>query len=586
MNFKNSSTLKALIIPIRILNSISRKNKFKVYLNLFLMIISSITEALTVLSVTNVISQLQSNSKNEFEILNSSIKFNEFGFEINPIFIFIILVLSSSSLRIFTLWYTGKTAAKVGNEVSKIIFSKIIHWPYQRHIKTNSGILIATLTQFSTSAVGSINNFLLIINALLITVALSISLFEVNGKISILLILLLVFSYLINNSLLRGRIKRNSEIMKEETLNSFKIIKESFEGIKDVIINDRRIEEIKYFKSRDKIMKDTIVFAKFTSTYPKYVFESLIIIGLLLILYFIDIQENSIDNLSQLSIFAFGGQKLLPSIQQIYASITSIKHSQSKTESLLEILEENIATSYSQTSNIKSKNVISEKKFFNHKLELNSIYFKYENCKKYSIKNFNLTLKKGEFIAIMGPSGSGKTTVIDIVMGLIKPESGYIKVDNQYVYKDNKFLNLKEWQQSITHVPQNVYLLDKTIKENIILNSKNKKLSEKKLKEVCYITCLNEVINKLPNGIDTIVGERGGLLSGGQIQRIGIARAILNRSPLIVLDEATSALDENIEEKLLKNLKSYCFESSLIMITHRKETASICDRIITLNEII
>ncbi len=585
MILENSNTLKALLIPFRILRSISIKNKSRVYFNLFLMIVSSIAEALSVLSISNVVSQLQSPSTNEFELLNKKIPFNNLlGNELNPIFIFILIVFFSSFLRIFTLWYSGKTAAKVGNEVSRNIFSKIIYWPYERHLKTNSGILIATLTQFSKSAVGSINNFLLIINSLLISTALSISLIKVNVKISLFLILILIFAYSINNSLLRNYIKRNSETMKRETLNTFKIVKESLEGIKDVIINDRRIEEIKYFQSKDKILKNTVVNAKFTSTYPKFLFESLLIICLLLIINYLNNDENSIKNLSQLSIFAFGGQKLLPSIQQIYASVTAIKHSESKTESLLEILEENFKSNSSKYEKINNKFSKPYKRLFKDKLELNSIYFKYQNSQSYSIRDFNLTMKRGEFIAIMGPSGVGKTTIIDTIMGLIKPESGFIKVDGRFIYKDNTFFNLKEWQQSITHVPQNVYLLDKTIKQNITLNDKNNKFSEKRLKEVCKVTFLDEFINKLPNGIETEVGERGSLLSGGQIQRIGIARAIINKSPLIVLDEATSALDKNIEEKILRNIKNYCADSALIMITHRKESASICDRIIEINK--
>ncbi|KGF96921.1 hypothetical protein EU96_1559 [Prochlorococcus marinus str. MIT 9302] len=586
MILKNSNTLRALVIPFRILKSISRKNKLRVYFNLFLMIISSISEALSVLSITNVISQLQSNSTNEFELLDRKISLsNLFGYELNPIFIFIFIVSFSSCLRIFTLWYSGKTAAKVGNEVSRNIFFKIIYWPYERHLNTNSGTLIATLTQFSKSAVGSINNFLFIINSLFISIALSISLIKVNGRISIFLILLLILSYSTNSSLVRNHIRRNSETMKRETLNTFKIVKESLEGIKDVIINDRRSEEIRYFQSKDKILKNTVVNAKFTSTYPKYLFESLLIVGLLLIIYFLNNDENSINNLSQLSIFAFGGQKLLPSIQQIYASVTAIKHSESKTETLLEILEENLKSNTSKYKKPDNRYPNKPyKRLFKDKLELNSIYFKYQNSQSYSIKDFNLTIKRGDFIAIMGPSGAGKTTVIDIIMGLIKPESGFIKVDGKFIYKDSTFFNLKEWQQSITHVPQNVYLLDKTIKQNIILNDKYNKFSEKRLKEVCNVACLDEFINKLPNGIETKVGERGSLLSGGQIQRIGIARAIINKSPLIVLDEATSALDQNIEEKLLKNVKNYCTDSAIIMITHRKESASICNRLIEIKK--
>ena len=183
----------------------------------------------------------------------------------------------------------------------------------------------------------------------------------------------------------------------------------------------------------------------------------------------------------------------------------------------------------------------------------------------------------------MGPSGSGKTSIIDIIMGLIPPEKGYIKVDRKYIFRDKKFYGLSNWQYSINHVSQNVYLLDTSIKNNIIMDSiiPNKRENlEDRLQEIIEITCLRELIDSLPNGINEDVGERGNLLSGGQIQRIGIARALFNEKPLIIFDEATSALDRNTEEKLLSNIKKYCYKSSLIMVTHRKAPLSICDRII------
>ena len=223
-----------------------------------------------------------------------------------------------------------------------------------------------------------------------------------------------------------------------------------------------------------------------------------------------------------------------------------------------------------------------KEKIFDNKLELESIYFRHNNSDNYILKDFNLTLKRGEFLALMGPSGKGKTTLIDIIMGLIIPEKGIIKVDNQYILKNQSLNNIINWRHSISHVPQNVFLLDSTIKENIIYDTKNytKKDIQKRLDEVAEIVCLDKLINSLPKGYSEIVGERGSRFSGGQVQRIGLARAIFNKNPLIILDEATSGLDAELEEKILNNIKRSCKGSSLIMITHREESASVCDRVI------
>ena len=214
--------------------------------------------------------------------------------------------------------------------------------------------------------------------------------------------------------------------------------------------------------------------------------KALMIIGLIVVIIFGQNSTNSIDNLSQLSIFAFGSQKLLPSVQQMYNSITAIKHADSKTNSIIEIIDDKSIKS-NKNNFSSSKNIIpkpTKKKIFKNILELNKISFKYKNVDKYAVKDFNFVLKKGEFVAIMGPSGSGKTSILDIIMGLIKPTSGYIKVDGKYIFRDNKFNYLRDWQYSITHVPQNIYLLDTSIRENIIMNNRlSKEKSIKGLKK-------------------------------------------------------------------------------------------------------
>ena len=585
MNLKNSSTYKSIKTPLKLISLISTKNTFRVFLSFFLMTLSSIFESVSILSITFIIAKLESSSSSEIDVLGLNNFFSKINLNLDPLIIFILVILLSSSLKIYTLWFNGKTAARIGNEVSKIAFSKMLNWPYEKHKKVNSSSLIANITQFSKTAVGTVNNFLLLMNFLLITIGVSITLMKVNLKISLFLLFLLIFTYLLNNLITRKYNKRASEIMKIETLNIFKITKEAFEGIKELILDDRKDAEIKYFQSKDKILKNAVVGSKFISAYPKYLFEALMIIGLIVVIIFGQNSTNSIDNLSQLSIFAFGSQKLLPSVQQMYNSITAIKHADSKTNSIIEIIDDKSIKS-NKNNFSSSKNIIpkpTKKKIFKNILELNKISFKYKNVDKYAVKDFNFVLKKGEFVAIMGPSGSGKTSILDIIMGLIKPTSGYIKVDGKYIFRDNKFNYLRDWQYSITHVPQNIYLLDTSIRENIIMNNRlSKEKSIKRLKEVCEVACIKEFIETLPMGIDSIVGERGNLLSGGQVQRIGIARAIYNESPLMIFDEATSALDWDIEEKLLKNIKEYCKKSSLIMVTHRDKSSSIFDRVIKL----
>ena len=198
MFWEKSYTFRSLNQPLRIISELPIKNYYILGLNLVLMIFSSILESLTILSITEVITKFESNINTN---LDSLIKFKSIYSVLNldPLIGFIILIIFSSSFRVFTLWFNSKSASIIGNEISKKVFSSIINWPYQKHTEVNSSILIATLTQFTKSAVGTINNFLLIINSLLITIAISITLIRVNIKVSISLILIICFSYLINN---------------------------------------------------------------------------------------------------------------------------------------------------------------------------------------------------------------------------------------------------------------------------------------------------------------------------------------------------------------------------------------------------
>jgi len=545
------------------------------------MIFSSLLESLTVLSVSSFINQIQvSGNNNAINLFDINFLNNISSF--NPTTTFIILIILSTFLRIFTLWFSCKSSAIIGNEFTINAYYRILNWPYKKHLKVNSSDNTAALTQFSKSIVGTINNFLLIIHSFFIATSISLTLLKVDFKLSLSLIFIISGAYISNIFLTSNWVNKTSSIVKKETLNTFKIIKESLDGIKDIIMNDTFNKEIRNLVSRDFRLKNAVVNNKFISVYPRYLFEAVILICLVL---FSISEKNSIGSaqiISQLTIFAFGAQKLLPSLQNIYASLSAMKHMASKADNILEIIQNRnskLNLNIDQLSIEKSK---IKEKIFNNKLELKSIYYRHDNSNKYILKDFNLTLKRGEFLALMGPSGKGKTTLIDIIMGLIIPEKGIIKVDEKYILKNQSLNNITNWRYSISHVPQNVFLLDSTIKDNIIYNSKNysKKDIQKRLDEVSKIVCLEELINSLPKGYSEIVGERGSRFSGGQVQRIGLARAIFNKNPIIILDEATSGLDAELEEKILKNIKRSCKGSSLIMITHRVESASVCDRII------
>ena len=213
-------------------------------------------------------------------------------------------------------------------------------------------------------------------------------------------------------------------------------------------------------------------------------------------------------------------------------------------------------------------------------IESRNLCFRYGADLKEVIKNANFTISQGEHIGIIGETGSGKTTLVDILMGLLEPTSGAIYLDGKNLYK-NELLEYKlSWMKSISHVPQDLFLIDASIEENIAFPIPRKSIDREKIIRASKIACIANFIEELPNKYSTFVGERGIKLSGGQKQRIGIARAIYRDSKFMFFDEATSALDMETEKNVIKSINKFTNDITLIMIAHRLDSLKNCDKII------
>ena len=256
----------------------------------------------------------------------------------------------------------------------------------------------------------------------------------------------------------------------------------------------------------------------------------------------------------------------------MYSSWAFIKGTESEQKAIFNIL--NLKTSKITTS--------KDKLFFNREIKLQSVNFKYEKSKHLIINSLNLNIKKGERIGLVGKTGSGKSTLIDIIMGLIEPNSGKLFIDNIDLHKTPNSENLYRWRDLIAHVPQNIFLKDASIAENIALGYKYGEIDFEKLSCVCKQAQLNHYIDNCHNGYNEIVGERGIRLSGGQRQRIAIARALYKNKKVLVFDEATSALDSNTEIGIMNSLDLLSRDLTLILIAHRLSTLKSCDKIFKL----
>ena len=277
---------------------------------------------------------------------------------------------------------------------------------------------------------------------------------------------------------------------------------------------------------------------------------------------FFDYEKISI--LTFLALFAAVGFKIIPSINKIIFAFQHLKFYLPVSEAVIKDLK------------LKPEQIISSRNkniFENFNINIQNISYKYPGSKKHIFKNINLKINKFEIVGISGSSGSGKSTLINCLIGLLKPTSGKIEVN-----KKNIFDNLRSWQKKIGYVPQQVFLTDENMYSNIAFGVESRKINRKKIIEASRISQLNNFLNKKED-YKKIVGERGMRISGGQLQRVGIARALYNDKDILIFDEATSSLDQETEQLFLNSIKKFKRKKTIIIISHKLNTLKFCDKI-------
>ena len=306
------------------------------------------------------------------------------------------------------------------------------------------------------------------------------------------------------------------------------------------------------------------------SSLPRFFLELISIIGISGFAFYL-IKVDNTNLFSTLGVFIAATFRIIPSINKIITSLQNLKYQDSSLDLLVN------ESKKLGKENRQNKNYSLTK--FDRTIKLKNINFKYSKKGISILKNIYLKINKGEMIGIVGGSGSGKTTLIDIILGLHKPDSGEIIIDD-LVIKDYKIKNLIK---GIGYVPQNIFLIDDTIKNNIALGIPPDKINDEYLFSAIKNAQLDNFINDLPSGVETKVGEKGIQISGGQIQRIGIARALYNQPEILILDEATSALDNKTERNFIDSIEILKKKQTIIMIAHRMTSLKNCDKIFELD---
>ena len=477
-------------------------------------------------------------------------------------------LIFSQAFKAVIMYLQLRYTFSLESSISKRLLESYLRQTYSWFLDKHSGDMgKGILSEVAETIHYSLTPLLGMISQLFLTILLIILIVLVNPLVALItLLFLLVLNLLIFNRV-KNWIKLIGINKVKHNQRRYKTVVEAFGAIKEIKLSG--IEKIysNKFSSAANDFSTANSNVQIVSILPKYLLEALSFGFLILfILYNLSLGNNLTEVLPILSMFAFAALRLIPAFQQIFSSLNKINFSTKGLDDILYRLNENKNLEISK----KTNNSLQIK----NKIEINNLNFVYPNSNRMALNKINLSILSGKKIGIVGSTGSGKTTLVDILLGLLKPTNGKISLDGNEISK----LGLREWQNSIGYVPQNIFLSDKTVAENIAFGLSLEELDIERVKEVCKIANLhNFITEELEKSYFTEVGERGIRLSGGQRQRIGIARALYNNPSLLVLDEATSALDNLTEKVIIESIANHSKNITTIIIAHRLNTIKNCD---------
>ena len=481
------------------------------------------------------------------------------------IFILTVIYTLKASFLTFVSYEQNKLFADTRVSLSNKLYDIYLNKPYSFHLNNNSSKLIRNINEINL-IVHILKSSILLINELIVFLGISAIVIFYEPVGSLVVILFLSFFGYSFFKKVQIKAKEWGKTRQVHAGLSLKYLQEGFGSIKDIKILQRSKDLIKTFTSNNKILNTCEVKQNFVDSLPRLWLEWLVVLGFILLIFITIFQGKELSYIVPLlGLFAAAAFRLMPSLTRIMNSAQAILYNRAAIDSVFkEFIPE------------KSQIIINKKSEKNfmlaNEIVLKKVSFKYSDLDPFILRDINLNIKRGSTIGLIGESGVGKTTLINLILGLVKPTSGTICVDGL-----NIFENMRGWQNQIGYVPQNIYLSDDTIKKNIAFALPEEKIDNHAVSRAATNAKLDSLINSLTNGLNTKVGEFGDRISGGQRQRIGIARALYTDPKVFILDECTNSLDLKTEKQIIDEVNYLKGKKTIIMIAHRLSTLENCD---------
>ena len=487
---------------------------------------------------------------------------------------FIILTLSiiavywlKNGFLIFNQSFQTRFTYGLYQKLSTNLFDYYLHEDYQSHLNKNTSELIRNINQLTFDLITTfLLPLLMLISEMVIVVLLVTFLLMMNPLSTLYVFILLgaIVSFIFLK--IRKKLHESGQTVGELQTLSNKQVLQGLGSFKSTTLLHKQSFFVAEFGRAVRQISQHRSYFEVMQNLPRFFMETAVVTVMLsLAIMMLYLRKPSSDLILTLSVFGMAGMRLLPSMNRILNSLNSIKWSQSMMQGLLDDLQKIEKPQDSQMTVLEP--------FEFDTLNLENISFAYENGVKV-LNDISLTLNAGQSIGFVGHSGSGKSTLVDVILGLLTPQTGTISVNQQPLRQI-----LATWQQGIGYIPQDIYLSDESIRANIAFGVSANTINEQQLWYAIHTAQLERLIHELPEGLDTVIGERGVKLSGGQRQRIGIARALYHNPQILVMDEATAALDNVTERAFMSAVNGLKGQKTLLMIAHRLSTVENCDMI-------
>ena len=557
-----------------------RKQKLQIILILIVILFGGIFETLGVSMILPLMSAILDKEAflaNEYVIaICDTIGVHDF----NTILILIICALIfafvfKNAYLIFSTYVQAKFVNNNRYRTSRNLLSQYLHRPYEYYLNADSATILRTIYGDMDNVFNLLQQCMNLAAETIVSFCLVCMMLVMDFKMTLVIVAMLGLTTVFISKVLKRKLNRIGEHSRMEQANQYKWILQSVSGIKDVKVLHKEKYFTKQYEIAAKNYAADIVKNNVFVNIPRLLIETVSIASILGYLAVSILMGTSVAELMKLvSAFALAAVRLMPSVNRVNTYIANISYHESALNYIYDNIDIEAVREQGRQDALKKKEEVKEPITLSKEIALSDITYAYPNTEKNIFDHADMMIPVGKSIGVVGPSGAGKTTVVDILLGLLDIQGGKITSDGTDIMK-----NYAGWLSHIGYIPQSIYMVDDTIRSNIAFGVKKEEIDEARVWEVLEEAQMKSFVENLPDGLDTEIGERGVRISGGQRQRLGIARALYHNPELLIFDEATSALDNDTETAIMEAIDKLHGQKTMVIIAHRLRTIENCDMI-------